>query len=96
MLAARTALIRAQRHMQEELNLPEASLKALRDVGGISTFEYESGDLARRWANYLGHEEPDPTKTVELDDAKELYGCVETPLDCLYVKWARLNDARKG
>ena len=94
MLAARTALIRAQRHMKKELSLPESSLKALFDAGRISRFEYESSNLARKWANYLGHDEPDPAKDLSLDDAKELYGYVESLLDSLYVKWASLERQR--
>ena len=92
MLACRTAIIRAQRHVKKEMKLPEASLKAIYEAGRISKFEYGSSDLARRWANYLGHEEPDPEKVIDLNEAKEFYGYIESLLDSMYVKWKRLRD----
>lgn len=95
MLATRTAIVRAQREAKRELNLTEASLKALYEAGRISRFEFESSDLARRWANYLGHDEPEPDKQFTLEDAKEFYGYVESLLDTLYVKWTRLNKQRE-
>ena len=94
MLAARTAMTRALRQTKKELDLPEASLKALFEAGRISRFEYEASDLARRWANYLGHEEPDPNKEISRDDAEEFYGYIEALLNSIYVNWERLNRQR--
>ena len=96
MLATRTALIRAQRDMKTKLGLGDASLKALFDAGRISKFEYESSNVARKWANYLGHDEPDAARELSIDDAKELYGYVESLLDTLYVKWEELNRQREN
>ena len=95
MLAARTALIRAQRQQKEELGLKQASLKSLFEAGCISEFEFLSSDLARRWASYLGHDDPDPKKEFELADAEEFYGYVESLLDTLYVKRSRLAVSRE-
>ena len=94
MLAARTAMIRAQRQTKKELGLPEASLKALYEAGRVSKFEFESSDLARRWANYLGHEDPDHDRGFTKTDAEEFYGYAESLLDSLYVKWDRLSKQR--
>lgn len=94
MLAVRTALIRAQRLLKEELGLEEASLKRLFEVGRISKFEFELSDLARRWASYLGHEEPNSEKPFDRSDAEQLYGYVEMVLDTLFVKWANANESR--
>ena len=59
-------------------------------------FEYESSNVARKWANYLGHDEPDAARELSIDDAKELYGYVESLLDTLYVKWEELNRQREN
>ena len=93
-LATRTAVIRAQRQQKEELQLSAGSLKALVDAGRISKYTFEGSDTARRVANYLGHEEPDPEKEYTKDDAEELYDFVEALLDELYVKPARIQSHR--
>lgn len=95
MLAARTALVRAQRLVKIEMKLKKSSLKALLDAGRISRVEFDLSDLARRWANYLGHEEPDSEKTFVREDAEELYGYVEMLLDTLFVKWSRAQESRE-
>ena len=75
--------------------MAEASLKALYDEGRISRFEFESSNVARKWANFLGHEQPDPGSTFEREDAEELYRYVEDILDTLYVKWKRMETFRE-
>ncbi|MBM3945487.1 MAG: hypothetical protein FJ317_08395 [SAR202 cluster bacterium] len=94
MLAVRTALLRAQEHQKEVLKLEKASLKALFEAGLISRFEFESGDLARRWANFLGHEEPDPGKDLSREEVEELYEYVAGLLDSIYVKPAKMERSR--
>ena len=94
-MAARTAMVRAQREQKEALELPEASLKALYGKGIISRFEFESSDLARRWANFLGHENFEPSESPTREEAEEFYGYVEGLLDSIYVKWGKLMTSRE-
>ena len=95
MLASRTAMIRALSQQQQDLKLQEATLKALFEAGRISRFEFEASDLARRWANYFGHDDIDPTKTFDRSEAEEFYGYIEGLLDTLYVKWVKVEASRK-
>lgn len=91
MFAARTAVERALRHQKREReDLPHASLKALAEIGVISKITFYASDVARRVANYLGHEDPDPEREYTTGEAKELYTFVEELLDELYVKPARI------
>ena len=94
MLAARTAMIRALREMKKELSLEKATLKALHEAGRITQFHYKSSDLARDWANYLGHANPDPGKEFSKEDAVEFYGYVELLLSTIYVDSERLSKQR--
>ncbi len=93
-LATRTAVIRAQRQQKQALNLSEASLKALVEAGRVSRSTFEASEVARRVANYLGHEEPDPDDQYSKEDAEELYEFVEALLHELYVQPARIRHHR--
>ncbi len=90
-LALRTAMIRALRNQKQKLGLEEATLKILAEKGVISKTTYIGGDVARRVAGYLGHDEPDPEKPWEREEVEELYEFVDALLDELYVKTAKIK-----
>lgn len=73
MMAVRTAVIRASRDRKKALSLADGSLKSLADGGHISSTTFLASDVARRVANYLGHEEPDAAREYSSGNAEELY-----------------------
>lgn len=92
MLALRTSVIRALRERKTTLELEESSLKALVDAGLIARHTFEGSDVARRVANYVGHEEPDVSKIFTKPEAEEFYEYVDALFDELYVKPARIES----
>jgi hypothetical protein len=88
LMMCRTTLVRLQRDKKA------ANLAQLRDAGLISTMLHDQANEVRLWANVVGHEDFDPA-AVTTDLCEELVAYVESLVDAVYVRPARLAKHRQ-
>jgi predicted nucleic-acid-binding Zn-ribbon protein len=88
LLAARTALIRMQRH-QECKGIDELASK-----GVITRFLAAQAHEIRLWANVAGHDDV-PSDVPAPEDVEQLIGFLDVLLDTIYVQPARLEALRQ-
>lgn len=83
----RTALIKLQREQGAE----KEGLKSLYEQGKISSAMFERANELRHWANMAGHEDI-PPDTISEQDCAELLTYMESLLEELYVRPAKLKQ----